>query len=122
MVTSCLMSDVERMAAILTAPQGAVSVMADRIAEPGPGEALVRMEACGICHSDRCGAGRGRLRLVRLTLGHEGVGRVESRGPGVTGVSVGGRVGITFLAATWGRCELCRSGRERYCARQLNSG
>ena len=122
MVTSSLMSDVERMAAVLTAPRGEVSVMADRIAEPGPGEALVRMEACGICHSDLFVAGLERLPLVPLTLGHEGIGRVESVGPGVSSVVAGDRVGITFLAATCGECELCRSGRERYCARQLNSG
>ena len=122
MVTSSLMSQVERMAAVLTAPRGEVSVVADHIGEPGPGEALVRMEACGICHSDLFVAGLERLPLVPLTLGHEGIGRVEAVGLGVASVAVGDRVGITFLAATCGECELCRSGRERYCARQLNAG
>ena len=122
MVTSSLMSEIERTAAILTEPRGAVTVVADRLKEPGPGEALVRMEACGICHSDLFVAGLERLPLLPLTLGHEGVGHVESLGPGVTSVAVGDRVGITFLASTCGACELCRSGRERHCARQLNSG
>jgi propanol-preferring alcohol dehydrogenase len=122
MVTSCLMSELERIAAVLTAPRGEIRVMTDRVAEPGPGEALVRMEACGICHSDLFVAGLERLPLVPLTLGHEGIGHVESVGRGVTQMAVGDRVGITFLAATCGECELCRSGRERYCARQLNSG
>src|SRR5215831_10345664 len=117
MVTSCLMSETERVAAVLTAPRGEVRVQADRAPEPGPLEALVRMEACGICHSDLFVAGLERLPLVPLILGHEGVGRVESVGPGVTGVAAGDRVGITFLAATCGVCELCRSGRERYCSR-----
>ena len=107
---------------MLTAARGSVSVMADRLDEPGPGEALVRMEACGICHSDLFVAGLERLPLLPLTLGHEGIGRVESVGPGVTGIGAGDRVGVTFLAATCGQCELCASGRERYCARQLNSG
>src|SRR5439155_20071188 len=49
-------------------------------------------------------------------------GRVESVGPGVTGTAAGDRVGVTFVAARCGGCELCRSGRERYCPRQLNSG
>src|SRR5439155_24118172 len=49
-------------------------------------------------------------------------GRVEATGRGVTNVKVGDRVGVTFLAATCGDCELCRSGLERYCAKQLNSG
>src|SRR6266480_6809610 len=104
MVTSCLMSELNRMAAMLTAARGEVSVMADRLAEPGPGEALVRMEACGICHSDLFVAGLERLPLVPLTLGHEGVGRVEATGPEVTNVRVGDRVGITYLASTCGQC------------------
>ena len=107
---------------MLTAARGSVSVMADSLADPGPGEALVRMEACGICHSDLFVAGLEKLKLLPLTLGHEGIGRVEAVGPDVAGVSAGDRVGITFLAATCGECELCRSGRERYCPRQLNSG
>ena len=57
-----------------------------------------------------------------LTLGHEGIGRVEATGPGVSNVRPGDRVGVTFLAETCGECELCRNGLERYCARQLNSG
>ena len=116
------MSEVERVAAILTAPRGEVKVMAGSVPEPQAGEALVRMEACGICHSDVFVAGLERLPLCPLTLGHEGVGRVEAVGEGVADVRVGDRVGITFLAGTCGLCELCRSGRERYCARQLNSG
>jgi propanol-preferring alcohol dehydrogenase len=122
MVTSCLMSELERVAAVLTAPRGEVRVIAERIAEPGPGEALVRMEACGICHSDVFVAGLERLPLVPLTLGHEGIGRVIAVASDVTNIAAGDRAGITFLAATCGECELCRSGRERYCARQLNSG
>src|SRR2546426_11029770 len=122
MLTSCLMAGTERMAAILTAACGSVSVVSGALAEPGPGEALVRMEACGICHSDLFVAGLERLPLLPLTLGHEGIGQVESVGPDVTSVVVGDRVGITFLAATCGRCELCRSGRERFCSKQFNSG
>jgi alcohol dehydrogenase, propanol-preferring len=116
------MNGIARVAAVLTAARGEVSIISDHVAEPGPGEALVLMEACGICHSDVFVAGLERLPLVPLTLGHEGIGRVEAVGPDVIGMSAGDRVGITFLAATCGECELCRSGRERYCARQLNSG
>src|SRR5438876_5327058 len=116
------MAELDRRAAVLSSPRGAVSIVDGRLPEPGAGEALVRMEACGICHSDLFVAGLERLPLVPLTLGHEGIGHVESVGPDVTGIAAGDRVGITFLAATCGECELCRSGRERYCARQLNSG
>jgi propanol-preferring alcohol dehydrogenase len=47
---------------------------------------------------------------------------VEALGDGVAGIAVGDRVGITFLASTCGACELCLSGRERFCPRQLNFG
>jgi propanol-preferring alcohol dehydrogenase len=57
-----------------------------------------------------------------LVLGHEGIGRVEEIGAGVTSVAMGQRVGITFLASTCGECEWCLTGRERFCPRQLNSG
>jgi alcohol dehydrogenase, propanol-preferring len=116
------MAEIERSAAILTAPRGEVVVRQDAIAGPEAGEALLRMEACGICHSDLFVAGLEKLPLVPLTLGHEGIGRVEAVGAGVTNVAPGDRVGITFLAATCGECELCRTGRERYCAKQINSG
>jgi len=116
------MSEIERQAAVLTAPQGRISIVSDSVFEPGPHEALVRMEACGICHSDLFVAGLEKLKLVPLTLGHEGIGRVEAIGPGVTDAAVGDRVGITFLASSCGECELCLAGLERYCARQLNFG
>ena len=109
-------------AAILTAPRGAVTVAAVPVAEPGTGEVLVKMEACGLCHSDLFVASLEKLPLLPLTLGHEGIGRVEALGEGVAGFAVGDRAGITFLASTCGACELCLSGRERFCPRQLNFG
>ena len=109
-------------AAILTAPRGAVTVAAVPVAGPGTGEVLVRMEACGLCHSDLFVGSLEKLPLLPLTLGHEGIGRVEALGAGVEGFAVGDRAGITFLASTCGACELCLSGRERFCPRQLNFG
>jgi propanol-preferring alcohol dehydrogenase len=109
-------------AAILTAPRGAVAVTSVRVAEPGTGEVLLRMEACGLCHSDLFVASLEKLPLIPLTLGHEGIGRVEALGAGVEGFAIGDRAGITFLASTCGACELCLTGRERFCPRQLNFG
>ena len=80
------------------------------------------MEACGICHSDLFIAGMEKPPVVPQVLGHEGIGRVESVGDGVTSFAKGDRVGVTFLASTCGECEWCRTGRERFCPRQLNSG
>jgi propanol-preferring alcohol dehydrogenase len=110
------------LAAVLEAPQMPVVVKAVEEPDPAPGEVRIRMEACGICHSDLFVAGLARPPLVPLILGHEGIGRVEEIGAGVAGLAAGDRVGVTFLASTCKDCEWCRSGRERYCPRQRNSG
>ncbi len=112
----------ETKAVRLSGPRGVVTVEAVPLCEPGTGEVLVRMEACGLCHSDLFVASLEKLPLSPLTLGHEGIGRVIAAGAGVDGWQPGDRAGITFLASTCGACELCQSGRERFCARQLNFG
>ncbi|HEV2447111.1 MAG TPA: alcohol dehydrogenase catalytic domain-containing protein, partial [Candidatus Sulfopaludibacter sp.] len=112
----------ETLAAVLAAPRAPVQVVPVAVREPGTGEALVKMEACGLCHSDIFVAGLEKLPQLPLILGHEGIGRVESIGAGVTGFARGDRVGITFLAASCGLCEFCLSGRERFCLKQRNFG
>src|SRR6516225_6019091 len=109
-------------AAILSGPRGAVSVESIHLGEPGPGEVRLRMEACGLCHSDVFVTTLERLPLAPVTLGHEGIGRVEEVGPEVEGWQPGDRAAMTFLATTCGRCEWCASGRERFCPRQTNFG
>jgi len=109
-------------AAILPHPRGPVTIESVAVSEPGPGEVLLRMEACGLCHSDLYVSGLEKLPLAPLTLGHEGIGRVEAAGDGVTGWAAGDRAGMTFLATTCGACEWCASGRERFCPKQTNFG
>jgi propanol-preferring alcohol dehydrogenase len=109
-------------AAVLSSPRGPVTVTSLPLPAPGPGEALVKMEACGLCHSDLFVSSLEKLPLVPLTLGHEGIGHIEALGPDVTGWAVGDRAAITFLASTCGSCALCQAGQERFCARQLNFG
>ncbi len=109
-------------AAILTEPRGKVTIATVPIAEPGPGEVLVKMEACGLCHSDLFVSSLEKLPLLPLTLGHEGIARIEALGADVAGWQIGDRAGITFLASTCGQCKMRQSGRERFCSRQLNSG
>jgi propanol-preferring alcohol dehydrogenase len=112
----------QTLAALVTAPKTPVQVLPIPIREPGTGEVLVKMEACGLCHSDIFLSGLEKLPLTPLILGHEGIGRVETVGAGVTGWAPGDRAGITFLAASCGLCELCLSGRERFCVKQRNFG
>lgn len=109
-------------AAVLPHARGTVAVQLVELGEPGPGEVLVRMEACGICHSDLYVAGLEKLPAAPVTLGHEGIGRVEALGKAVTQWAAGGRVGITFMGTTCAACEWCRSGRERFCPKQTNFG
>ena len=95
------------------------------IPEPGPEQALVRIEACGLCHTD-IHAARGEW-PVRPTPpfipGHEGVGIVERLGTGNShGVSVGDRVALPWLGYACGDCRYCNSGRETLCLQQRNTG
>jgi len=116
------MRSTRTLAAVLAQARGAVTVEPVYLGEPGPGEVLIRMEACGVCHSDLFVAGLEKLPLAPITLGHEGIGTVEALGEGVADWAPGERAGMTFLGTTCGTCEWCRAGRERFCPKQMNFG
>jgi alcohol dehydrogenase, propanol-preferring len=84
--------------------------------EPGDGEVLIRVRACGVCRTDLHTV-EGDLPLHRSPVipGHQVVGTVESCGRGVSGVEVGRRVGVAWLHDTCGRCGCCTTGRENLC-------
>ena len=84
--------------------------------EPGAGQLLVRVLACGVCRTD-LHVVDGELPDPKLPLvpGHEIVGEVVATGPGVEGFTPGQRVGIPWLGRTCGRCRFCREGRENLC-------
>ena len=86
------------------------------VPEPGPGQVLVRVSACGICRTD-LHVVEGELPPVRSPIvpGHQIVGRLERVGPGVTGRRIGERVGIAWLGRTCGTCAHCATGRENLC-------
>src|SRR6266404_4661191 len=108
--------------AVIRQARGPVEIETAEVSQPGPGEVLLRMEACGLCHSDLFVCGLARLPVAPLRLGHEGIGRIEALGADVSGWDVGDRAGITFLGTTCGVCEWCASGRERFCPKQTNFG
>ncbi len=91
---------------------------------PGPGQVLVRMEACGLCHTDIHAAhGDWPVKPAPpFVPGHEGVGIVERLGEGVTARQVGDRVAIPWLGHACGHCDHCVSGWETLCEQQQNSG
>ncbi|MFX6728658.1 alcohol dehydrogenase catalytic domain-containing protein, partial [Acinetobacter baumannii] len=87
------------------------------IPEPGPGQALVKLIASGVCHTDLHAAHGDWPIKPQLPLipGHEGVGIVEKVGEGVTEVEVGQMVGNAWLWSACGVCEFCRQGWETLC-------
>jgi alcohol dehydrogenase, propanol-preferring len=94
---------------------------------PGPGQVLIRVAACGVCHSDLHLAD-GDWDLLRpitklpLILGHEVAGTVSALGDGVTELRVGDRVGVPWIHWTCGECEFCREGKEELCLKQQVTG
>ena len=85
------------------------------LADPGPGEALVRLVACGVCHTDLYTAsGADPTGYAPCVLGHEGAGVVEAVGEGVTLVRPGDHV-VTLFAPECGECVHCRSDRTNRC-------
>jgi aryl-alcohol dehydrogenase len=83
------------------------------IDEPGPGEALVKIVATGVCHTDALARDGDMPFPAPGVLGHEGAGIVEAVGAGVTNVAVGDKVVIGW---PWcGRCRNCLEGQPRYC-------
>ena len=85
---------------------------------PGPGQILVRTEACGVCHTDLHAAnGDWPVKpTLPFTPGHEGIGIVAALGAGVTAVKEGERVGVPWLYSACGHCEYCLAAREPVCA------
>ncbi|SEF16262.1 NAD(P)-dependent alcohol dehydrogenase [Streptomyces sp. Ag109_O5-10] len=85
--------------------------------EPGPYEALVRMVATGLCHTDLAAASGGLPFPLPGVLGHEGAGVVEAVGSAVTGVAPGDHVVLSFTSC--GTCRNCRGGHPAYCTTWL---
>jgi alcohol dehydrogenase, propanol-preferring len=110
------------LAARLHQPGGLIVIEETAKPRPTDGEVLVRIEACGLCHSDLFIQSLDALPKTPLTLGHEAVGIVEEAGPGVAGWRPGDRVALTYLYAGCGACDACREERPELCPRQINTG
>ncbi|WP_029933192.1 zinc-dependent alcohol dehydrogenase family protein [Rhodothermus marinus] len=103
-------------AMVLEAPGRPLVLRELPVPEPGPGEVLLRVEACGVCRTD-LHIVDGELPAPKLPLipGHQIVGRVVRSGEGVTRFREGDRVGVPWLAETCGTCRYCRRGQENLC-------
>ena len=103
-------------AMVLHAPGEALRAEERPIPDPGEGQIRIEVSVCGVCRTD-LHVMDGDLAEPRLPLvpGHEIVGRVETLGPGVSGLAVGDRVGVPWLGWTCGECHYCESGQENLC-------
>lgn len=93
------------------------------IPEPGPGQVLLRVRACGVCRTDlHIVDGELPNPKLPLILGHQIVGEVVQKGPGAERYQIGQRVGVPWLGWTCGECRFCQSGRENLCDRARFTG
>ncbi|MER5463206.1 S-(hydroxymethyl)mycothiol dehydrogenase [Streptomyces sp. NPDC002668] len=107
--------------AVVAREKGApVSLETIVVPDPGPGEALVNVEACGVCHTDLHYREGGINDDFPFLLGHEAAGRVEAVGEGVTDVEPGDFVILNWRAVC-GQCRACLRGRPWYCFNTLNA-
>ena len=97
-----------------------VEVATVLVPDPGPGEAVVRVQACGVCHTDLHYREGGINDGFPFLLGHEAAGIVEAVGPGVSSVAPGDFVILNWRAVC-GDCRSCRRGRPQYCFSTRNA-
>lgn len=85
--------------------------------EPGPGEVLLELTVCGVCHTELDEIeGRTPPPVLPVIPGHQAVGRVIARGQGATRHAVGDRVGVAWIWSACGECRFCLQGDENLCA------
>jgi D-arabinose 1-dehydrogenase-like Zn-dependent alcohol dehydrogenase len=109
--------------AVEVSAPGVLQVVERPITEPGVSQVRIRVEACGICHTDAAtvmGIYPG-LKLPRVP-GHEVVGRIEALGSGVSRWKIGQRVGVGLIAGEDGVCDPCRRGDSVNCQNPVVSG
>ncbi|MBR0844185.1 alcohol dehydrogenase AdhP [Bradyrhizobium liaoningense] len=94
------------------------------VPQPGPGEVLVKVRACGVCHTDlHAASGDWPVKPVPPFIpGHEAAGIVAALGPGVKNLKVGDAVGVAWLHDACMSCEYCETGWETLCEHQHNTG
>ncbi len=107
-------------AAVAKAKGRPVELVTINVPDPGPGEAVVKVQACGVCHTDLHYREGGINDEFPFLLGHEGSGIVESVGPDVTAVAPGDFVILNWRAVC-GSCRACGRGEPQYCFATKNA-
>ena len=110
------------MKAIIATPDKRAKIIEKELRVLAPGEALLDMECCGVCHTDMHVKDQDFGNVSGITLGHEGIGRVAQIGEGVTSLKVGDRASVAWFFEGCGHCEYCVTGRETLCRSVKNAG
>src|SRR5215472_3280523 len=108
--------------AIQVTKPGEFATVMKPLVDPGSGQVRIRVEACGVCHSDSGTVEASFPINWPRVPGHEVVGRIDALGSGVQGWAVGQRVGVGFLGGPCGYCEFCRNGELVNCRNQEFTG
>src|SRR6202521_1250481 len=117
-----IMKSASTYRAVQAVSKGKLELTEKPLVDPPAGHVRIRVEACGVCHSDSA-TGEGILPLAWPRVpGHEAVGRIEVIGNGVEGWKVGQRVGVGFLGGSCGYCDYCRDGDLVNCTNQGYTG
>lgn len=93
----------------VTRAKGSFEIVEREVPEPGAGQVRIKVEACGICHSDAMT--KGRLVAWHPVSGHEVAGIIDAVGPGVLGWNKGQRAGVGWHGGHCGYCDSCRRGQ-----------
>src|ERR1700719_4213465 len=117
-----IMKSASTYRAVQAVSKGKLELTEKPLVDPPAGHVRIRVEACGVCHSDSATV-EGILPIAWPRVpGHEAVGRIEVIGSGVEGWKVGQRVGVGFLGGSCGYCEYCRDGDVVNCINQGYTG
>lgn len=111
-------------AAIQRTPKGPLKIEQVPIPEPGHGEILIKVVACGVCHSDlhAIDGDWDPGPVMPLIPGHEVAGTVAGLGAGVSDLKIGDRVGVPWMFWSCGTCEFCTAGMETICKKTEATG
>jgi S-(hydroxymethyl)mycothiol dehydrogenase len=111
----------QQVQGVIARSKGAPVELVDvTVPDPGPNDVVVRIQACGVCHTDLTYRDGGINDEFPFLLGHEAAGIIESAGSAVTHVEVGDFVVLNWRAVC-GRCRACRRGRPWYCFHTFNA-
>ena len=109
--------------AVQATKPGKLEVVERETIEPALGQVRIRVEACGVCHTDALTVEGGMPGLIYPRVpGHEAIGKIEAVGPGVQGWKTGQRVGVGYMGGHCSYCESCRRGDFVNCQNQPISG